>query len=208
MTPVRSIGVVIPTWDRRVLLDKCLASITAANAAHPEAWAEPLVIDDHPRLDYVARMNEGIKFWRGPGEPSFDGLIYGADDIIFEPSSIASACAMMDSRFPAWDGMIALQQNGGTRYAFGLMGRAFIAHFPDAQVFCPDYVHYYGDTELGLYAERAGKVALCPDARLYHERAKDETCTLAMAEWQRDGLAFNERRAAGLVWGETWERVR
>ena len=26
--------------------------------------------------------------------------------------------------------------------------------------------------------------------------------------WTRDELAFNERRKAGIVWGETWEAVR
>jgi hypothetical protein len=208
MTPSRSIAIIIPTWDRRPLVEKCLASIDAANKAHPETYAEPIIIDDHPRRDYVVRMNEGLRLGYGPGEPSFDGLIYGADDIIFEPDCIAVACAAMDKNFPKWDGMIALQQNGGTAYAFGLMGRAFIGHFPDAAVFCPDYVHYFGDTEMGLYADRSGLVAFADNAQLYHERAQDATYQQARTAWTRDEHAFNERRKAGIVWGETFDRIQ
>jgi glycosyltransferase involved in cell wall biosynthesis len=208
MTSPHSIAIIIPTWDRRPLVEKCLASIDAANKAHPETYAEPIIIDDHPRLDYVARMNEGLKFASAPGDPFYDGLIYGGDDIIFEPDCIAVACAMMDKAFPDWNGAVMLRQNGGTRYAFGLLGWRFVRHFPDAQVFCPDYVHYFGDTELGLYADRAGLLAFADNAQLYHERAQDATYQQARTAWTRDEHAFNERRKAGIVWGETFDRIQ
>lgn len=225
------ITVIIPTHDRIESLRRTLRSL----GENPYPSLSVIVVEDgNPDLrpqviDVVARfqalpvtliVNRERYDWpfsmnRALRAAVSDAVFYGADDLEFRPETFAVAAGAMHVCFPDGDGVIGFKQvlhNQKSQdfcdSAFGLMGRKFIERFPDRQVFCPDYIHYYSDSEMGEFSKAAGLFQFCPSAVVDHHRAKDNTWDLAHLVLKRDRQAHAERSKRGLLWGRSFERVQ
>ena len=173
------------------------------------------------RKGWIYSMNETLRrLCETPLQHPLDvGYFYGADDIIFYPNCIPKLIATMKEIFPTGDGLVSAKQHlilskgrikpklcGG---AFGLMGRKFVDRFPGKVVFCPEYFHGSADREIRNFAAKAGVYHLCQDAIVRHDRSvKDETRKLRKAAQPKDHEVRRERWAKGLIWGDSFERVR
>jgi glycosyltransferase involved in cell wall biosynthesis len=217
------IDIVIPTYDRAALLRKAIHSLEQSTY---EATAI-LIIDGNPnyekdlvfgklpmiihenaeRRDWVASMNSWLKSDGKTRNP--DAVFYAADDLEFSPQCIEFAVAAMNERFPNGDGLVGINQQipGGRESAFGLMGRRFIERFPDGIVFCPDYVHWWSDFELGEYARSINRFFWCKMAKVRHNRPHDKTYRLAHEPIHRDHAAHKERERRRLLWGRNFDLV-
>jgi len=153
------------------------------------------VILNKERMDWVFSVNRVLR------EFDSDYYIYAADDLFFPPACIEYAMIKMGERFPDGFGVVSIGKKH--RCAFGLFGRKFIEHFPDRQVFCPDYVHYGSDTELWRTVDRLRKFAFIAHrpSSVNHKRIEDETWRLAEKFRTRDQEIYYQREKMGLNWG-------
>jgi len=159
------------------------------------------VLKNDKRMDWVFSINRVLK------ELDSDYYIYGSDDLFFPPRLIEYAMVTMKKRFPDGFGVISIGKKH--RSAFGLFGRKWADHFPDRQVFCPDFIHYAGDSELHRTVMKLGKFAFPPerDEMVRHARMKDETWRLARRVRTRDHTIRTEREAKGYMWGVDFNLV-
>jgi len=153
------------------------------------------VIANEKRMDWVFSINRILQ------EFDSDYYIFGSDDLNFRPGSIKYAMAKMQECFPDGFGVIALAKKN--KCTFGLFGHKFADHFPDRQVFCPDYIHYASDSELMRCVTALGKYAYPPErtSMVLHSRLKDETWRLARQVRTRDHAIRDERQKRGYLWG-------
>ena len=153
------------------------------------------VISNKERMDWVFSVNRVLK------EFDSDYYIFGSDDLTFHPGSIKCAMAKMQECFPDGFGVIALAKKN--KCTFGLFGRKFADHFPNRQVFCPDYIHYASDSELMRCVRALGKYDYPPErtSMVLHARPKDETWRLARSVRTRDHAMRDERLRKGYLWG-------
>lgn len=156
------------------------------------------------RMDYVYSMNRLLQ-----ESEDTDGVVYASDDLTFPADGISKVVEAMDKHFPDGDGLVGLNQScAGIDSAFGLIGRKFIERFPERQVFCPDYLHFVSDAELGAFAKSIGKFHFCKEVVLGHERNQyDMTFTLGMAKWGLDILTHKKRMQEGFLWGSNFGLV-
>ena len=147
------------------------------------------------RKDWVASMNWAFR------EFDSDYYIYAADDLFFPPKCIEYAMIKMQQCFPDGSGLVGIGKKH--KCAFGLLGRKFADHFPDRQVFCPDYIHYGSDAELWWTVNKLGKIALIAHrpSSVNHARMKDETWRIAEKVRARDQEIYCQREEMGLSWG-------
>ena len=164
---------------------------------------EPIEILFNPeRMDYIISMNKAMKRTKG------DAVIYASDDLIFHHYCISNAVKAMKEHFPDTDGLIALKQvNKESGTAFGLLGRKFINRFPDSAVFCPDYIHYASDTELGRMAKRFGLLHQCREAMIGHSKLHDNTYMLAREVKYHDKRIWSRRKKKRFLWGLNFELI-
>ena len=160
------------------------------------------VLFNRKRKDWIFSMNRALQYAHG------DAVIYASDDLVFEPECVEIAARSLLQREPELDGLLAITQSvKGCSTAFGMMGRTFIERFPGRQVFCPDYVHYASDFELGRYARSINKLYLCPEAKVLHHRLRDRTWNLAKPIEVRDITIQTQRKEQGLLWGRDFTRL-
>lgn len=159
------------------------------------------VISNKKRMDWVFSINRVLK------EFDSDYYIFASDDLVFPPDCIKCAMARMRECFPDGFGVVSIGKKNKT--TFGLFGRKFAEHFPGRQVFCPDYIHYAGDSELFRAVSKLGKYAFSPkrDSSVQHFRLKDDTWRLARAVRDRDHGIRNERWEKGYMWGVDFNLV-
>lgn len=210
------VNVLISTYDREESLKRTVRSVAESDYkdvvvcvvvdGNRELFTKLLgqptnMILNKKRKDYVFSMNRGLQEFEDA-----DFVIYAADDIEFPVNGISLAMKAMEERFPDGDGLVGLNQNcAGIDSAFGLMGRKFIERFPEMKVFCPDYVHFVSDAELGAFAKSIGKFHFCKEVVLKHERAQhDKTFMFGMSAWGRDLAMQIERNGKGFLWGSNF----
>ena len=159
------------------------------------------VISNRERKDWVFSINRVLK------EFDSDYYIYASDDLFFPPDCIEYAMATMQKHFPNGFGVVSIGKKG--RAAFGLFGRKWAEHFPDRQVFCPDFIHYAGDSELMRTVSKLGIYVFPPqrESMVRHSRMKDETWRLARAVRTRDHTIRREREEKGYMWGVDFNLV-
>jgi len=153
------------------------------------------VISNKERRDWVFSVNRIFK------EFDSDYYIFGSDDLTFRPDSIKYAMKKMQECFPDGFGVVALAKK--RKCTFGLFGRKFADHFPDRQVFCPDYIHYASDSELMRCVRALDNYAYPPErtSMVLHARLIDETRRWARAVRTRDHIMRDERIEKGYLWG-------
>lgn len=153
------------------------------------------IIYHEKRKDWVYSTNHVFR------EFSSDYYIYAADDITFPPTCIENAIRTMRERFPDGFGLITIAKR--KRAPFGLIGNKLVEHFPERQVFCPDYIHYCSDSEFSGVTKKLGKYFWPPDRKVqvFHHREGGETRFLARQVRERDYAVRDERKRRGYRWG-------
>ena len=223
------VNIIIPTYKRFKSLERTVQSIR--NSDYKETFTTIIIdgpddkryeqlrdertdIRKNPkRIGWIGSMNETLKRIDG------DLFFYGADDIVFYPDCISKLVKAMKEAFPPGDGLVSTRQHlilSGSKIkrkkcggAFGLIGKKFIERFPDRAAFCPEYFHGSSDKEIRNYAIKAGVYHQCTDAIVLHDRtAKDETRKLRKEAQPQDHETRRMRWSKGLLWGETFKRVR
>ncbi|MCK4824599.1 glycosyltransferase family 2 protein [bacterium] len=159
------------------------------------------VIMNKERVGWVVSTNRVLREFDSPY------YIYAADDLIFPKNCIECAMATMRKHFPDGKGVVTLGRK--PKAIFGLIGRQWVEHFPNRQVFCPYYLHYGADHEHTQFCKKIGKFAYPPnrDSQVKHFRLKDETCRIARSCYRTKDLALaKERKEKGLIWGISFDR--
>lgn len=154
------------------------------------------------RIGWIASMNRIFKEYKS------EYYVFASDDLEFPRNCIRDAMRVMEEKFPDGFGLITIAKKN--RCPFGLIGRKFVEHFPDCQVFCPDYFHYSSDTELQKFVKQRDIFSYPKDreCRVKHNRPKDETWRLAHRVRDRDYAIRDERKEKGFIWGIDFNRVR
>jgi len=153
------------------------------------------VISNEERKDWIFSSNRVLK------EFDSDYYIYASDDLIFPPDCIKNAMITMQLLFPDGFGVVDLGRKD--RGTFGLFGHKLIDHFPNGEVFCPDYIHYSGDSELCRATKRMKKYVFPPEreSQVQHFRMNDETRILARRVRTRDHEIRRRRTEKDYLWG-------
>ena len=152
-----------------------------------------------------------------------DIVIMAADHLEFKPQCIDVIRESFTKQFPDLDGVVGLNlvnlphTERISEYCFLALGRKFIGRFTaDGKyqgVFCPEYYHFYGDTEFGLYAEKIGKFHYDERAAVFtwHPNAgnarRDRTYSASRSRKGFDDAMWRLRQAAGLYWGESFKLI-
>lgn len=213
------VDIIIPTWNRIDLLRNTVRSICESSYEDVSAF---IIVDGNKALftkildmpaniilnekniDWIRSINKGLL-------SVTDAAIYAADDITFDRDCIEKAVALLEQKSPSGDMLVGLRQKKmGSPTCFGLMGHKFITHFPNRQVFCPDYIHYGGDSEIGRYVRNTRKFCLSPTVGVTHHRGPtDETYRLTIAKktGTKDNYYFKKRRALRLTWGLSFKLI-
>jgi len=211
------VTIVISTWNRLEELKKTVRSIQESRYPFVSVLVvvdgnENIleiaklgvgVISNSARIDYVASMNRAAKLVNGM-------MLYASDDILFPKEFIGRAVRKFEEVFLDGKGLIGFDTVSvpkNTKSAFGLMDSAFLDIFPKRQIFCPDYIHYGSDDELGRFAESIGKFYFFDELAIEHARLQDATSILANEMRNRDECVRLRRIARGLLWGRDFERV-
>lgn len=166
-------------------------------------WTETTVLLNTHRRDWIWSQNHILeKHLQG------EAFLYASDDLIFEPDTIELAAGRLFKKAPDGDGMTTIKQDViGCISAFGLVGRKFTERFPRGRIFCPDYVHYCSDFELGRYARHVGRMYHGDGAKVIHHRPHDKTQKLAKPLERRDFKAQKERGERGWLWGKDFNLI-
>ena len=140
-------------------------------------------------------------------------ILNATDDLIFHPECLSATVYGMTSRFPRSMGVVGINQHQegrrkGRSFAFTLMNRRYIDHFPDRIVFCPDYVHYCSDKEHGWFAAGQQCFFVCACAIVDHVRVEDNTTRLGREVRKQDQNIFRIRQNKGLLWGREFDLIR
>lgn len=150
----------------------------------------------------------------------FDAFLPLVDDIELFPDCLDKLVDDMTLLYPDTDGIIGITQEDKQRSFVPagqcLIGKKFIERFKaiNYQVYCPDYTHWFIDSELHEYACSLNKFALSSNAKLIHynpsvyKEEQDETHKITRSEIMRiDKETRRKRVEKGLTWGKSWERV-
>lgn len=217
------INIMIATHDRWKLLKQCLKSLGKSTykdfSVHilvdgnqimiPE-WlmkADVELLTTHDRVDVVAAYGIMTRLCET------GWLLNGSDDLVFHPECLSAAAQSMNARFPRSMGVIGINQlqrgsPRGRHYAFSLMNRRYIDHFPDRIIFCPDYIHFCSDMEHGIFAQKSRCFLYEPRAMVDHIRVNDMTTQLGLHEYKTDRDIYRIRFNKGLLWGRTFDLIR
>ena len=217
------VNIMIPTHDRWDLLKQTLKSlgrqtygdfsvhvVVDGNQENIPEWlmsADVEVLTTSDRVDVVAAY--GV--YTTNCESGW--ILNATDDLVFHPESLSAAVQSMNARFPRSRGVIGLHQHQegrrkGRSFAFTLMNRRFIDHFPDRIIFCPDYIHYCSDKEHGWFAASQHCFFVCTRAIVDHVRVEDNTTKLGRKVRDQDKNIFRIRQNKGLLWGREFDLIR
>lgn len=217
------INIMIATHDRWKLLKQTLKSLGRSThkdfSVHVIVDGNPVMIPDWlrkadvnlivlpDRVDVVAAYGVYTRTCES------GWLINASDDLVFHPECLSAAVQTMNARFSRSMGVVGINQlqNGsprGRHYAFSLMNRRYIDHFPDRIIFCPDYVHYCSDMEHGIFAQTVRCFFYCRSAMVDHIRVNDMTTQLGLREYKKDRDIYRIRKNKGFLWGKTFDLIR
>ena len=235
------IDIVIPSYRRPKKLKRCLDSIMAqtyknweccviVNGGDKETYdllfeyekLDKRIWFKSPGTSYVVESwNYYFRvFVNSISGRQQDGVAWIVDDVELFPNYLEELVNCMKINYPDFDGVVGAKQicPGRDDYKFKwfgqvLIGKKFIERYKDAQyeVCCPDYVHFYQDEEMWIFANSLGKFINCESAVLKHfhpafvPEEMDETHGRIRDDIKRrDEITYKARREKNLIWGETW----
>ena len=175
------------------------------------------------------------RLFRQSHQRGVDVSIMLADHLEVQPGCIKAVRRVFTERFPDFDGVVGLNLYnlpplpGVREYCFLAVGRTYLERFRDEgkrrdvastgdagrlEAFCPDYYHFFGDTEFGEYASELGRFEFCEEARVFSHlhtsfahALDDATHQASRRHVDYDEAARKERTKRGLLWGRTFERL-
>ena len=130
-----------------------------------------------------------------------------SDDVELASDALENAMACMGNNFPDGDGAVGIKTENiphAMETCFMLMGMKFIERFDDRSPFCPEYRHFYADTELGHMARQLKRFKFCKESTLVHyhsETCNDQTHRGAKRFWTDDHNTYVRRQKEGKLWG-------
>ena len=149
-----------------------------------------------------------------------DIVIAGSDSIQPTINCIQKLKEAFKKHFPQGDGVIGLNvvdlpdHPVDNQYKYLAIGRKFLERFGGTcGPFCPDYFHFFGTTELGMFANKLGKFHFAEDVKLdlfsplNNTTWIDSTHKDGRSKLREDRLMWKRRQEHGLLWGESFERV-
>ena len=197
------VEIIVPSLNRPMELERLRESVPDGVMFSPSVETEPRAL--------TTCINELISTSTG------DVVLVLADHVELMAGCVEAVVCDFDNAFPTLDGMVGLNitnmepKPGIREYCFFAVGREFISRFPDGKIFCPDYYHFSGDTELGEYASGEGLFIFDEDACvfLHHPNAanapRDATHHASRILSSYDQEMRKLRRDAGLLWGMSFE---
>lgn len=216
-----TITIAIPIVSR-VRLGLLLEEIKSIEAGTYKYVHSVVVVDGNPKLyDTIKKklpsfnssiiLNKERKGWVASVNRVFkefdsEYYIYASDDLIFPVDCIENAMVTMREAFPDGYGVVTLGRK--PKAIFGLIGRKWVEHFPDRQVFCPFYTHYGADPEHSTFAQKIGKFAYPKnrDSQVIHHRLNDKTRMFSRSSRFKDLTLWHDREERGIIWGISFER--
>ena len=227
------IDLVIPSFKRKEKLDRCLKSIFKAKELLVEDQVDIYLYFDNNDVESYNYFESNYpevecfimeKQYRAFGIWDYHlknlksmGLLYLCDDTELLSDCLVNLFKEVKIKFSDVDGMIGLNQSNikGSDSAMGLILRKFANRYPNNQCFCPDYVSFYADSEIGDYAKKLGKFHYCEEAKLIHyhpafyKEEADEAHRIVRDSNQGIDKRVNaERKKRGLLWGESLTLIR
>jgi len=215
------VEIVIPTYKRRDKLIRLLNSIERDVDIvtfvyfdnNDTTWVEiaemfPWVVCLPMRKKYQAFgiWNHHLMYWS-----TLDIMVYLCDDTELYPDTIQNAIKHFEEKFPDTDGVVTFKQENinGSDSAMGCIGRTFSKRYPNRQCFCPNYVSFYADTEIGDYAKKLGKFHYGEDCLINHYHPvggtkPDDTHWIIRGKDKNIDIRVNaQRKQQNLLWGES-----
>lgn len=232
-------AVVIPTYKRPEKLDRCLHSIIGQSIGknlsiyvyadnndvetkehaekHWGQWGIKCFVQ--PKQSYV--IGAWNRFTKEQWDDKWDAMMWCVDDVELYPNCIEEAVKCMKENFKDGDGVVGIKQvcPGREDYTFKwfgqvLLGRKFVARYPEQQVCCPAYQHFWQDEEMYEYACSLNKFVSCNTAVLKHyhpgflPEEMDSTHPLVRGEtFRRDKAVREERQRLGYIWGKNFNLI-
>jgi GT2 family glycosyltransferase len=138
-----------------------------------------------------------------------DGMLYATDDIEFDKGAIESAFDIFNKNFKDDDGVVGFVQYPHEFHPTGvaLIGRKFLARYPEKKPFYPDYFHFSAFEIYWLCEKIGGKFVQDPNAKIKHLHPcfnpdqMDQTHRDARVHHSIDKKIKKERKSKGLIWG-------
>lgn len=224
---------VIPTYKRKEKLERCLNSIIENDLKFLDIYiyfdnnnikSEKYIKEKFPFVHTKVMTNQYRAFgiWNYHLfhylKSTSSGMIYVCDDIVFLPNTLLTMKTLFEQICKDTDGVLTFNQynlTSASKYAMGLIGKKFIDRFPYSQCFCPDYVSFYADAELGVYAKSIGKFYFGSGCRIHHyhpsfyKQESDEAHKIVRDKNSIVDRQINiARRRANLLWGKNFTLIR
>ena len=233
------LSIVIPTYKRVEKLTRCIESIL--KQTHQDFAIYPMCdngdMKSFKELETLYRNHKNIFLfvalhhqyvmgcWNLFTKNSFnaikDAMVWLVDDVELYPDCLEKAVKCFKNSYKDTDGVVGLSQEcpGHPEYTYKpygqcMIGKKFIERYPDNQVCCPDYTHFYQDEEMFEYATSLNKFVHCKDAILKHyhpgfcKSEMDSTHSIPRnTVIGKDRLTYAKRRVKGLIWGKSWELI-
>lgn len=233
-----SYDVVVPSYKRVKKLTRFIESFKLSNRLElfslyvyfdncdEDSYKEISTKYKDINLAVMEKQYRAFRIWNYHMKEKFDtnkgGMFYLCDDTKLSRNCLLNATKYLEKRFEN-DGVVGvsqkniLLQRGGQGFcqsAMGVIGNKFMERFPDRQVFCPDYISFKADNELGQFAAKIGRFYFAETAELihYHPRffpgEKDVTHNIVRdAQVDKDRELYVERHNQKLIWGSSFKRV-
>lgn len=201
--------VCIPTLNRKSWAQKLISMVE--NQCHVRvSWEKT------PRA-WTTIANELI---RASYEDGYDIVILLNDHVRIQEGFFDAIDQYFYEFFPDTDGVVGFNLTNldplpnCREFSYVAIGRTFIERFPDCQCECPDYYHFYADTELGEYAKSVDRFLFGEDARIstvLHNRISCKTIFDKTFKDSRIHKSYDDwmriHRQHRMLWGKTFDRI-
>ena len=229
--------VVIPTYKREKKLKRCIKSILNGKkkevviyAIHDQGDEETA---DEIRSEFrdtgkvvsyaLPGHNYVIGIWNWFARTCWmgikDAMVWIVDDVELDKNCLREVEKVFTSKYQDFDGVVGISQRcqgdkgiHGTPYGQMAIGKKFINRYPDKQLCCKAYTHFYQDEELWKYAKSLNKFTWADKALLTHyhpcfvPKEMDATHKIVRgATMKADKLIYEDRKKRGLIWGQSFE---
>jgi len=220
--------IVIPTFQRKEKLIRLLMSIPRQENINTWVYFDN---NDSTRNEialspffeiaslYCTEKYQAFGIWNSHlGSRLFnsDIMVYICDDAEFYYDTLINVENIFNKKFPDTDGVVTFKQANmqGTDSAMGCIGKKFAERYPNNQVFNPNYVSFYADTDVGDYAKKLGKFHYGTDCLINHyhpgsfKDELDKTHNIIRGKDKTIDIQINKiRKEKELLYPETLEMI-
>ncbi len=232
------VDIMVPTLNREKKLKTCMDTLIPQLTVDVHAYIcvsgigeQRLYTKLYDTLDFVSIQK--IRYDTTPGfwntflrKSKADAVLIIFDDCTVEPDCIAEAALCMEKNYPKFDGIIGLnlvnnpgesgiRANGtSSNYEFRLIGIPFCdKYFKKRRIYCPDYLKFWSEQEVCMFAESVGAFTHCQTAGINHFLPDffggvDTTHTEhRVGRLFRDNQTRKLRATKGYLWGRDFNLI-